>query len=106
MSKHTPGPWKAAVAKFVTFSGIGIGESLLVTTSLEDDSPDIALIRAVRDGLREQDKANARLIAAAPELLEALKREHILINHAISWGVEFCERGDCPVCQLIRRAGG
>jgi hypothetical protein len=64
MSKHTPGPWKAddkGKAVFIPLRahhceqlGIQVG-----FVSWEDD---------------KESLANARLIAAAPELLEALKR--------------------------------
>jgi len=55
MSGHTPGPWKLDI-----FDG-GI--------NVDGERP-IALML----GLAEEGLANARLIAAAPELLEALKR--------------------------------
>lgn len=56
-TKHTPGPWKAVVDGHIAF----------VRTA--DDTADLA-----HTGLasRQVDTANARLIAAAPELLEAL----------------------------------
>lgn len=69
--KHTPGPWHA------------------VTIHPEGDSSGLALtyIRAIRDGHTEiahvfpadilkRQAANARLIASAPELLEALEAYH------------------------------
>lgn len=60
MSKHTPGPWK--VEK--TSTGNNITSYLL------------PYVAAVSDGLRARNgegDANARLIAAAPELLDALR---------------------------------
>lgn len=61
MSKHTPGPWEA-----------NNGE---VTTEREPGRS-FRRIAAVQDyglgSLKEVDDANARLIAAAPEMLEAL----------------------------------
>lgn len=80
MSKHTPGPWRVEI----------------------DDSPDAAWAwqwpTIVSDeyevvgtegmyGDLETDMANARLIAAAPDLLEALKEvfaDHDAINR-LSW---------------------
>ena len=66
MSKHTPGPWKAddkGKAVFIPLRahhceqlGMQVG-----FVSWEDD---------------KESLANARLIAAAPDLLEALKRAH------------------------------
>ena len=61
MSKHTKGPWKAV--RTVAPKGWVIGR--------EDGLYDIAI---VRDGSAlEDNQANARLIAAAPDLLEALE---------------------------------
>jgi hypothetical protein len=62
MSKHTPGPWKVsheANGQWTIFA-----ENYDVT-SIPDD-PDY--------GRPSEDPANARLIAAAPEMLEALKQ--------------------------------
>lgn len=61
--KHTPGPW--------CVEGVGIRALVRAGTS--------GVIVAVRHRLSAQEnEANARLIAAAPELLEAL--ENILSN--------------------------
>jgi exonuclease III len=60
---HTPGPWKA-----ITHEATGGGDYILILAG----SWDIAHNRhSARDW--EEEKANSRLIAAAPELLEALK---------------------------------
>lgn len=52
MSKHTPGPWGLVRHEDTWLVGPGI----------------------VIDDTAEEDEANARLIAAAPELLAALER--------------------------------
>jgi len=71
MNKHTPGPWKVdtqersdgdAIAVFPSIGGVCICE--VVARSGEGRSNPI---------IQETAEANARLIAAAPELLEALK---------------------------------
>ena len=54
MSKHTPGPWHIA-------NGVQI----------RSNRDQIAKIWMMRDG---EGRENARLIAAAPDLLDALKR--------------------------------
>ena len=59
MSKHTPGPWKARYAP---------DRAPPVETWCIDWSEDHEEIAEIVHG-----EANARLIAAAPELLEALK---------------------------------
>lgn len=67
-TKHTPGPWTAE-----------IHEGLPATTNSRQE-PAFAVIRAIDSvaGMRQGDErfdefeANARLIAAAPQMLEAL----------------------------------
>ena len=55
MSKHTPGPWEV------------IGSTIAPSGLLADEVATVAI--QPRDG---EKQANARLIASAPELLEAL----------------------------------
>jgi hypothetical protein len=57
-TQHTPAPWNAEGLDILDNTNIGI----LATISPENDGPS------------EEDYANARLIAAAPELLAALQR--------------------------------
>ena len=69
MSKHTPGPWHAGKLRYPgadpRFNGIDIGA---------DSGENIALVYFIRDEhTREECAANGRLIAAAPELYEALR---------------------------------
>ncbi len=77
MSKHTPGPWTAQ--KDIRSQNLG-------KRPWNPDDPDtcdwavygpnlrIACLECAMDGRTENEQAgNARLIAAAPELLEALK---------------------------------
>jgi len=65
MSKHTPGPW------FVASEGSYKVASVTSTTGVYADTlPEAAQIAA-----------DARLIAAAPELLEALKLAQSIIGH-------------------------
>lgn len=61
-TKHTPGPWKHGKTLGVINGADG---SLVATTGYR--------VTAVPDGQECEDDANARLIAAAPEMLEALK---------------------------------
>jgi len=56
--RHTPGPWTA----------VADGGSVLIVTAARGNT-----MRVVDDSPREEAAANARLIAAAPELLAALK---------------------------------
>lgn len=95
MSKHTQGPWKAEVA--VTLAGYPTGEwwissqrgSIDIATTSSDYAPDV-------------EEANARLIAAAPELLAALKHAVDLIET-----VEPRCRGVIALCKgVIAKAEG
>ncbi len=64
-AKHTPGPWKASPVSGIVGSLISC-ERGNVAAVMPQGTPQRFDI--------EQTVANARLIAAAPELLEALKR--------------------------------
>ena len=66
--KHTPGPWESMVSshdrnqKPLSYGIHAIGKSSRWIAQIEFES-----------GVDNEDDANARLIAAAPELLEACK---------------------------------
>ena len=64
MNKHTPGPWNAT--KFNPVTG-DIDDCYLYV------EPGIAVIERKVKGRDQYDAANARLIAASPDLLEALE---------------------------------
>lgn len=59
MSKHTPGPWHANPYVHASVHGFAVYADRICMDKLADEI---------------QSEANARLIAAAPELLEALKQ--------------------------------
>ena len=59
-TNHTPAPWKAVKAD----------RGYIITS--EEHAYDIAVVRDI--ATKFDNEANARLIAAAPELLEGLKR--------------------------------
>ncbi len=63
-NKHTPGPWICSpVANF---------SDTLISFIQSGETP-VAQLRGLTTGQEEEAKANAKLIAAAPELLEALQ---------------------------------
>ena len=71
MSRHTPGPWMAQIAREET------GFRMVRTYVLDGASGDpIAHVQA--NGMAEEE-ANARLIAAAPDLLDALRKAQSLL---------------------------
>lgn len=63
MSNHTPGPWECSWG----YSGP------IITADAANNSKRIATVRVFFPDFSEEDTANARLIAAAPDLLAALK---------------------------------
>ena len=66
-TKHTPGPWRP----------IPYGETIAIQ-SMTIDGGNVVIVNPkgkTQSGIpNNQDRANARLIAAAPEMLEALER--------------------------------
>lgn len=71
MSKHTPGPWEARGHIVMGKDEMPVAAIWVQGYSLPDN-PEPEDVRKFADAL-EKDKANARLIAAAPEMLEALE---------------------------------
>lgn len=65
-AKHTPGPWFITGGEMTKYVEARIGNRLLQEVAAV--GPTVA-----DDGYGDQQQANARLIAAAPELLEALQ---------------------------------
>lgn len=59
--KHTPGPWRVGISKHTVYQVAAPELRIALCSDLEEK------------GGREAEKANARLIAAAPDLLEALR---------------------------------
>ncbi len=73
MSKHTPGPWRPRFA--------GQFRIIIDGTTRPQDAG-VASVEAYGDTLSETEKADALLIAAAPDLAAALTRcmSHIAAN--------------------------
>jgi hypothetical protein len=72
---HTPGPWKVR-ARFDVVQDLGIYGGYFVG-STRGNSSDLP------SNVQAQDEANARLIAAAPELYQALKSALAIVS---IWG--------------------
>jgi hypothetical protein len=89
MSKHTPGPWAVGpdLEVFYALNGVEITRPLKLTSMA---------------GRTEEDRANARLIAAAPELLEALK---VIASHWPHWASQMnVKQIDLDAIALVRSA--
>ena len=85
-TKHTPGPW------FVTEGPTYAHTSRLKVESAPDAERQFGMVimeRSVQAGLPgavdRECMANARLIAAAPELLAALKKAEHIIQKLAGW---------------------
>jgi hypothetical protein len=78
-TQHTPGPWKLAENP--------IGWQPLISAEVADSIGPIwhVGIANARGRSHEEAKANARLIAAAPDLLAALKLAKNAIDAALPW---------------------
>ncbi len=74
-NKHTPGPWGINRFKNTTAKGNPIYERAIFTErQLKSSKFPLPLFWVCGDpGTKEKVEANARLIAAAPDLLEALE---------------------------------
>jgi hypothetical protein len=88
MSKYTPGPWDLVPN--------GRDSKRLTDCRYGEQRKSIGIVYAGND----EEEANARLIAAAPEMLEALKRAE--------WALlDLCQRAgvaDYPAVEAIRAA--
>lgn len=78
-TKHTPGPWKQWQST--------IREALTV---LGGDGSIIATFDTWKNGAEQEQEANARLIAAAPDMLAMLERvteayAEMLKNNGYTW---------------------
>lgn len=60
------------------------------------NTPDISL--TLKDDIREEQKDNAQLIAAAPDLLQALQELKSWVGKLDDW------RGEDPPCELVETA--
>lgn len=76
-AKHTPGPWAAA------------GASYIIRITAAGERAPVAEVAMPMGRSGPECSSNARLIAAAPDLLEALKACRQLIDEALpkfDWG--------------------
>ena len=89
MSKHTPGPWSFVEHNWSETSIYGscdTGEQYLGTLSIKDQAAE-----DTQEALEQVMRANALLIAAAPDMLEAL--EDLLPEIRCQCGEAYLSRG-------------
>lgn len=96
MSKHTPGPWAVdesrhdgCINRIEPFRHIGMASGY-----------------QVNPGDREENEANARLMAAAPDLLEALEQARKYVAFAFDQGIEGAEKTGLDLDAAIAKARG
>ena len=71
-SKHTPGPWLPARLTTKTLNIVQVGHSFRCTV-VGGAEGDAQIVATVHGSAERECEANARLVAAAPDLLEALR---------------------------------
>ena len=64
MNKHTPGPWFAFVDK---------GQTIIRTSRTSAAFSPLAVVKGDKRDTLKDHEANAKLMASAPDLLEALR---------------------------------
>ena len=87
MNKHTPGPWRVVEDR--------------VPASLEVYSGKTAIAECWRRAETETELANARLIAAAPELLDALQYLANVCPAINAQGEEAHQRASAAVAKAV-----
>jgi hypothetical protein len=106
MSKHTPGPWSVT-----HFSRLYIGQFVDGAERHDAETASVPLFKTVATIVERtgETDANARLIAAAPELLEACKDlVKRLVHCTVRNGTdkEFAEIAVAPYRAIIAKAEG
>lgn len=100
MKKHTPGPW---AVKSPTHFVDGLAH-MVVSDNPQEGYWHVAEL-GVHNG-RAESEANARLIAAAPEMLDIL--ESVIAVYGDNCG-DGCIKGECCICRtraIIAKADG
>jgi hypothetical protein len=94
MSKHTPGPWRAGPN-----GGWGLGPINAVFTAESDLYGDLlASLQTVP--VSPHMEANARLMAAAPDLLEALKQMLEVWEEDPAYGATHADKARAAIARV------
>ncbi len=102
-AKHTPGPWVSEVAlgSHDEFCGIEIMQSRAADDfTYRGGVARVSEAEHINGITRAECEANARLIAAAPELLDALQalRDPGRMEDS-QWWIEACRRADAAIAK-------
>jgi hypothetical protein len=100
MEKHTPGPWRVCGGYTPHYIAIAAGGELIVDSFAED-----GYCRNSKCVSWEEQRANARLIAAAPELLKICKIIQAEFNRLPNIAEVFAEE-KCFLDSVIAQAEG
>ena len=90
MNKHTPGPW-TAISDPLHFYSL----TTIIAGNVVRGTPQVRIDVGGKVDIAELE-ANARLIAAAPDLLEALINAHQFITNGIEHGYILRPDADTP----------
>lgn len=98
--KHTKAPWKRVDLEEIRTED----EEIFIAEILHNDNVSQSLVNEVPEF--DEAMANAHLIAAAPELLEALKAAEMLLGLQNQEGTQFEEETINEIKEAIAKAEG
>ncbi len=103
MSKHTPGPWALEIEAKDEFTQ----EFILQSANQKCGEPGdpSAFIGRLSFFAGEQDEANAHLIAAAPDMLEALELVEIMMRNQLGNQYKNSEYGRIVAAAIAKARG-
>ncbi len=100
MSKHTPGPWEIGCEQT---DGLGRYAQVQSSEEFGDIVARVCVAHKANHTLNRSGRANARLIAAAPELLDALQE---IVSAADGSGWDQLDAGFSKARAAIAKAKG
>ncbi len=80
-SKHTPGPWVYRTDDACDWGWVSTADGEFIAQAKDPRANDGATLNAHRAARTDPWEANARLIAAAPDLLEVCEALNVLRTH-------------------------